>query len=112
MFNAESVDWNSVKLLPYHASDLHSKITCAVKAAKQHDVIEFEPNDVWARVKIEVTGESCLTRHKIDTAASQIRDYLQKFDTVDHDTDKAEAETDMIDAESISKLENYRKVGI
>ena len=97
MFDADNIDWDTVKLLPYHATDLHHRIQKAVNCKNQLDCIEFEPKEVWARVKDGVTGFNAITSPISITLTGQIKDYLKKFEDTDDMNDNSVDREDMID---------------
>ena len=93
--------WDSVRLQPYHATDIHKKCITALRDKTADNTIGFDPSEVWQRWKAEANNVSVLTPQEIDTAEQQIKDYLKRYDDDDDEdavmNQDAEPEPDQLD---------------
>lgn len=112
MFDATDVDWDEVRLHPYHAAALHKKITRALKSKKPHNTIDFEPIDVWNKLQTDGRTLNLLSSQEIDTASKCLREFLEKFADDSKASVKEDADNEMSDNEALSVLQRIRAVDI
>ena len=104
--------WDTLRLRPYHATDIHEKVIAALQNFSAPETVTFEPNAVWATWKGKVKGVDALTQQEKDLATQQIKDYLIKFDDAKEDEPNEPMEDEATRRQHEAALKRIRETSI